>query len=244
MKNINILFFVILFYYSSEIIADDPWGNKVYLATYPRSGNHWTRYMIEESTNLVTSSVYREPNHNTIAPWGGYCLPTGYFNNCTVPKEYQPIVIKTHYPFFGLPSEFDLQPSIITIRVIRHPVDSFYSHHLRSINSKPGSKIPEKTLKHFISRWTLFQEYWDSQPNVFTIRYEDMLNDPDTYFRQILQAIGYEVDEIDIERALNVHPPKGEMLKHLKHFTQEDLTLIHDELNDLMHKYGYTIPGL
>ena len=50
-------------------------------------------------------------------------------------------------------------------------------------------------------------------------------------------------NEKDIQRAFNRFPPKGHMLKHIKHFENEDLLLIHDELSDLMDKYDYKIPA-
>lgn len=63
---------------------------RAYLATYPRSGNHWTRYLIEEASGIATSSIYvdRIPQHlKRKFPWGGYCPHRGYEGNRRYPKK-------------------------------------------------------------------------------------------------------------------------------------------------------------
>ncbi len=58
------------------------WPNCIYLATFPRSGNHWVRYMLEELTGKVTGSVYCDQDHPVhspiILPMGGYAPDFGY----------------------------------------------------------------------------------------------------------------------------------------------------------------------
>lgn len=228
------------------------WKNRIYLATYPRSGNHWIRYLIEEVTHIATSSVYRDKDPNDsdpehlpdIFPWGGYCSNHGYKGNCVYPSNGETVVVKTHFPALGA-SLFDKLPYNLTIRIIRHPVDSFYSFYLwfQAFQHPlpPRRMIPRNDLLQFIQSWRQFQKYWDQADNVLTIRYEDLYNDPAYYLRLVMQATGYPFNQEDIERAIAKYPPMGGLLKYHQYFTREDLLIIQTELGDLMQQYGYEL---
>src|SRR5690348_17766666 len=101
--------------------AIQDWHKRVYLATYPRSGNHWVRYLIEDVTGLATSSVYVdgdvERSHLGKAfPWGGYAPPFGYEGKCKYPKPEDSVVVKTHYP--AVPAQkFDRMSYVKAIRI-------------------------------------------------------------------------------------------------------------------------------
>lgn len=223
---------------------------RAYLATYPRSGNHWVRYMVEEATHIATSSVMCDfnPQHlETPFEWGGYCADQGYEGHCRYAVENETVLIKTHFPALP-PREFDQQPYFKTIRIIRHPVDSFYSHYVFNQMMRVRFNISEplvlnaELLQEFIQSWREFQEYWDQQPNVLTFRYEDMLENPGPILKLILRTLDYDDSNEHVQRAVAKHPPIGEPLKHLSQFTEEELELINDSLSDLMIKYDYTIP--
>ncbi len=221
----------------------EAWNQRVYLATYPRSGNHWMRYLIEEATHIVTSSVYRDQDPLHLAdpfPWGGYCLEGGYEGNCRYPQPNEPIVMKTHFPSFP-PNSFDQQPSILAIRIIRNPIDSIYSFYRYAHENEDEVKL-SPLLKDYMYSWRNFQEYWDQDLNTLTIRYEDLMEDPAVCLKKALKAIGYTFTEEDVQRAVQRFPPKGDVLKHLHHFTKEDLIFIQQELQDLLDKHGYDIP--
>jgi hypothetical protein len=227
--------------------SDEEW-KRVYLASYPRSGNHWLRFLIEEATHIATSSVYpdQHPPKNhlpTLFPWGGYSTDHGYRGNCRYPKLADIVVIKTHLPCFSPPG-FDAPPSpsaIKSIRIIRHPVDSFFSYFIYEGNPMT-QRISKEKLTGFATTWRRFQEYWDKQENVVTIRYEDLYNFPYIALKQVLQAIGYKVKKKDIKRAIAKFPQQGKILKHVSHFHAEDLKFIEHELKDIMTKYNYIIP--
>jgi hypothetical protein len=238
------LFFICqIFTYIQTIEARQDW-QRVYLATYTRSGNHWLRSLLEEATHIATGSVYhdKEPMHmKKIFPWGGYAAKNGYEGNCRYPYPGEIVVIKTHYPEKPK-TEFDLKPSTKVIRIVRHPVDAFYSHFLHPGRLLPSNgKVPSAFVKKSITNWQKFENYWNRQPNVLTIRYEDLFENIHFYFREILEAIGYQLREEDINRAIDKFPPQGTLLKHLDHYQPEDLDLISRKLGPLMEKYDYKI---
>jgi hypothetical protein len=220
------------------------WERRVYLATYPRSGNHWLRFLVEEASHIATSSVYQDYEHNFFSPpfpWGGYSTDHGYTGSCRYPIPGESVLLKTHYPVIAQ-HEFDNQPAIAKIRIIRHPVDSFYSYYLYLHNGKPEKRrIPLNQLSDFINSWRQFQEFWDTQTDVITIRYEDMYENPAFHLKLVLNILNYPHEEEDIMRALQRYPPTGGLLKHLHHFKKSDLKLIRTALGDLMARFGYEL---
>lgn len=222
---------------------------KVNLATYPRSGNHWLRYLIEEATGVATSSVYCDqdkPKSHLRTPfqWGGYCAENGYEGNRAYPIPGEIVVIKTHYPVLVAP--FDA-PTINnkTIVVVRNPIDSIFSFYcyMHDTPTSTQKKIPQKELELYVLKWKSFVTYWSERENVQIYRYEDLLKAPSETFSSIMKEIGYDVKESDIERAVNRYPPEGEPYKHLNKYSQKQLVYINNHLNGLMKKFHYRIPA-
>lgn len=240
MKKAFLFYFFILISLLTCVEASD-W-KRVYLATYPRSGNHWMRYLIEEVTHIATGSTYRDtdPQHlERYFPWGGYSADHGYVGNCRYPTKKDIVVIKTHFPAMGAGTDILKYQKII--RIVRHPVDSIYSHFVFKKDNIP-EKIPREDLASIVNNWKKYQKYWNKQENVYTFRYEDLLKNPTPVLKQVLKTIGYRFTNEDILRAVQKHPPIGYELKHLKYFTESDLAYIKKELGVLMDQFGYQIP--
>ena len=218
---------------------------RVYLATYPRSGNHWMRYLIEEATHVVTSSVYQDPDKPHLPQlfaWQGYCTNQGYTGECRYPERGEIIVVKTHFPHLAAQVGDELEYSK-AIQIVRHPIDCLYSLYLHSQNGRPPTPcMPRETLMGFIHTMRLFENYWSCKDNVLRVRYEDLYENPSSVLKEVLSFIGYVVEDSDIQRAVTCYPPQGGLLKHLKHYPQEDLEYIKVELAELMQKYDYHIP--
>lgn len=217
--------------------------NRVYLATYPRSGNHWSRYLIEEVTGIATGSVYCDTNPQHLKdpfPWGGFCPKNGYEHNRRYPSINDIVVIKTHQPIYN--SEFSNSPYLRTIRIIRHPVDSIYSNYVHHYGNPPRDLVPSSHVDYFLKEWLAFQRYWDCKSKVVTFKYEDLLLDTENVLSQIINSIGYISTSEDIKRAVNKYPPSGYELKHLDKFKKSDLKLMREQLQYYLNKYGYEIP--
>lgn len=245
MRLFSSLFLVWLFCFGIQgKVTADNW-KRAYLVTFPRSGNHWMRYLIEEATQIATGSVYQDmdrPVHlEKIFPWGGYSTDHGYKGNCRYPKPQDIVIIKTHFPFYTLGKvDAPEYPSALKVRIVRHPVDSVSSLLLLQHGSMP-SPIPRQELKELVDKWREFQEYWDTQKNVVTIRYEDLLDAPYETLEKVLKVLGLKAQKNDIERAIRKNPPRGGVLKHASRFRPRDLKFIQNELKDIMDEYGYTI---
>jgi len=203
------------------------------------------RFLIEEATHIVTSSVYRDPDKPHLPqmfPWMGYCPDHGYNRNCRYPEKGEVVVVKTHFPHL-VREPGDELPYIKVIHIVRHPVDSLYSLYRHSQNGRPATPImPRETLMGFIHSMRQFEAYWETKENVFTLRYEDLQNDPYSLLKNVLDFIGYQATDEDIRRAISKYPPEGNMLKHLSCYPEKDLEYIQKELKEFMHKYAYSIP--
>ncbi len=225
------------------------WENRVYLASFPGSGNHWVRYMLEEATQTATSSVYDDPEYghhavSVIFPWGGYCCDHGYNHRCRYPEKGDYFVVKTHSPIF--PNPLDHFPYKLTIRLVRHPVDCFYSFYTWNpfstpLNPPPKESLPRELLHYYIDLWRNFELHWNAKPNVLTIRYEDLMENQEETFIKIMEAIPFNVSVKMIKQALYKYPPEGKVLKHLHRYSEEDLSIIKAELGSLMEPYGYRL---
>ncbi len=233
--------------FSWEKCCADEW-KRVYLATFPRSGNHWVRYLIEEATHIATSSMYCEidpPHLKVQSPWGAYVVDHGYEGTSRYPEPGEVALIKTHFPCYSQWHKIASLNETKSIRIIRHPIDCFYSLHIYNARGKAATaRIPKRMLRHFIDMWQAFQTFWDAQSDVFTVRYEDLYTRPHETLKQILHAAGYSSNDADIARAVAKYPPQGAPLKHLERYSSEDLELISSQLGQLMHQYGYSFSHL
>lgn len=237
----RILFFIFLF---QSIYAED--YERIYLATFPRSGNHWMRELIEEATHIATSSVYPDavPLHQPdTLPWVAFSTLDGYHHNCRQPNPGEIVVVKTHFPYNGR-TLGDQLPYTKTVCIVRHPVDCLYSLFLHWSKTPPSTPMPQGALIPFINSMRAFNGYWSEQNNVLILRYEDLLQEPHLILKTTLAFINYPFNDDDIERAILLHPPQGQPLKHLHNYTQEQLEYIAEELKGYMKKYDYHIPGI
>lgn len=215
------------------------WPNCIYLATFPRSGNHWVRYMLEELTGKVTGSVYCDQDHPVhspiILPMGGYAPDFGYEGCREYPVFGEKFILKTHFPAMG---EFQ-SGHIGAIRVVRNPIDSFYSYAIYEKKIQTGQYFPEALLSGYLKKFQIFQEFWDQETNLLTVRYEDLLKNQKETLIRIAEFLEIEFSDADIERVIKKYPPFGEYLKHKDHFSKKSLNKIRVALRNFLAQYEY-----
>ena len=215
--------------------------SRVFLTSYPRSGNHWGRYVIEAITGIATGSVRldRDPLHlSKPFEWGGYALQGGYEGTRRMPKAGDVVVLKSHYMEGERPIVYDAKPGAKVVRLVRFPFDCIRSHYLH-FSEGGGTKNWHDFVREKAKKWKEFQEHWDAQPNVVTIRYEDLIGDPATGFQEICDTFGIVTTEGDLERAVRRYPPINSVGKHLQHYSDEDVADMVEIFQEQLYKYGY-----
>lgn len=175
----------------------------VFLVSYPRSGNTWTRFLI---SNLIF------PNEPTTFANVESRIPEIYFNPDHVMRRLpRPRLLKSHECF---------QPHYPrVIYIARDPRDiaiSFYHHHV-----KWGNLPDDYPLEQFVPRFLAaeFDTKWGSWSDHITswlslrqgrkeflfLRYEDMKNDPVAELARIahfLRACSFPNMEVNHERLM------------------------------------------
>lgn len=230
------------FFFMSCIFSESSKWDPVYLVSFPRSGNHWVRFLVEEASHIATSSSRKDgdyPHLPEIFPWGGYCPDHGYRGNCRYPVESEAVLLKTHYPFFVTPPVTPTKR--LKICLVRHPIDALYSFHVYRKKEDKREAIPSEILYNLVIAWKSFYEFWAKQENVLMIRYEDLYENPAFYLRKILAVLEYRVEDADIQRAIELFPPQGGLMKRRAYYKEEDIELMRTELSHLLVKWGYVL---
>jgi hypothetical protein len=199
------------------------------LASFPRSGNTWLRFMIEEATGLPSGSIYPDR---------------------VLPRSSHGVVIKTH--------ALDSFCYTHAVHLIRNPFDAVPSffHWRREI---AGEIVPwEEHISESIRDWRLHTEHWLAvKKPVLRIKYEDLLEDPERELREVLTWLGFDVFQDKIAGAVSkgrlenmrgVAPRFGEKFFRqgqaglgVNQFSEQERRLVIANLKDLLTKLDYSI---
>lgn len=208
----------------------------VWLASYPKSGNTWTRlflanYLFNTKAPLSINEVHRLGMGDAVGTAYqkvlGKKLPPGDWGyslssrvrvlNAVVANKADINFVKTHNfndNVFG----FRLIPEQLTrsaVYIIRNPLDmviSYAKHFGVSVEQAaeqigtPGNASPgdEGTTEQFFGTWSQHVTSWTMKQDypVCVLQYENMLEDPHSEFRKVLELIGVPVDEARLDRAI------------------------------------------
>lgn len=202
-------------------------GKRVALASFPRSGNTWLRYMVEEATGILSGSIYRDK---------------------ILQRGSEGVVIKTH--------DLDAFRYTHAIHLIRNPFDAIlsYFHYKRDFKGKDIEWT--KHVKESVERWHLHTEHWLAvNIPVFQLRYEDLLTDPKKRLAEVLLWRGFDISENNIanvvsqarlENMRETFPEGGEKFFRQGQsfvsntlFNKIEIELVVNRLNDFLIKFGY-----
>jgi hypothetical protein len=167
----------------------------VFLASYPRSGNTWTRFLLGNLRNVTTTTfanldrripnVYRVPEAELL-------------------RHRRPRVLKTHEPV-----DSGYRRAIYLVRYPGDIAPSFlrYLHMMRECPPEMGL---EDFLPRFVAGDVPFGSWSDhvtgwltrSREEVLLVRYEDMMRDTACEVRRMTDFLGLGVVGV-------CHPPRG-----------------------------------
>jgi hypothetical protein len=197
------------------------------LASYPRSGNTWVRFLLEKAVGELCGSIYKD----RIMPRGG-----------------EGIAIKTH--------ALDSDKYDRAILVVRNPLDVIESYFFwkRDVAGKKAEW--DENMRVTTAEWRAHTKHWLAAAcPVHRVRYEDLKSRPAEELAAILRWLGYEVAPKQIEAAVaagqieNMRElnqelgekffRRGEVGKSYASFNAEQLAFVRTELGELIELFGY-----
>ncbi|KGM88239.1 Sulfotransferase domain protein [Roseovarius mucosus DSM 17069] len=208
----------------------------IWLASYPKSGNTWTRlflanYLMNAQEPVPINQAHRfavgdavVKMYNRVA--GREIDPTD-LSLCLRLREgvLRGIVannadvnfVKTHNARVA-PERIDLIPDRYTrsaIYIIRNPLDMVlsYARHYGITQEDAAQKIchpdngnlpTETSVAQYLSTWDLHVKSWMAYApwKRLIVRYEDLLDNPETHFAKVLDLVGVPVDKTRLQRAI------------------------------------------
>ncbi len=168
-------------------------GRDVMLISYPRSGNTWVRFLL---ANILKPEGVEIDFHNV-----HLYVPELKRNNDIIRTLEPPRVIKSHALY---KAEF---PRVIyLVRDGRDVYASYYHYRLNQLD--PGTTFGEflRREDHFPSRWKDHVESWINadlpEEDLLIVRYEDLLEDPRSELRKMVDFVGLRASDEKINRAI------------------------------------------
>lgn len=160
---------------------------KFMLASLPRSGNSFSRLLLENMTGIHTE-VAKNPANNLQDSRTGKYYPaskhckrdpmSGEAQECRPSSGDDLVIIKSHFPDIG-PDINESEGCISgVILIVRHPVDQFLARAAVAGSANTVSRVKE--MKFFVAKdqykfptflndWEKFQNFWHSYASVHDV---------------------------------------------------------------------------
>ena len=234
-------------------------SEKVWLVSYPRSGNTWTRFLLANIQHPGKEIGYR--NLEALVP---DTYQSSWWREEKV--AWSPLILKSHDLYRP---EFEGHKVIYLYRDGRDVARSCYYYYQRGIITEQWRVRGSFSdyLKLFVQGWNLYGDwkahlqFWlfsQRGSQVFSIRYEDLLADTVGNLKKLMRFLNIEVSDDIIVSAVQkssfkklqaireqegLHPYlqglKGTSGGWKEIFTEDDLELFWQYAGDLMEKLGY-----
>ncbi|WP_297781094.1 sulfotransferase domain-containing protein [uncultured Roseovarius sp.] len=208
----------------------------IWLASYPKSGNTWTRlflanYLMNAQEPVPINQAHRFAVGDAVVKMynrvAGREIDPQDLALCLrlrdpvlraiVANNADVNFVKTHNARVA-PEKIDLIPDRYTrsaIYIIRNPLDMVlsYARHYGITQEDAAHKIchpdngnlpTETSVAQYLSSWELHVKSWMAYApwKRLLVRYEDLLDDPETQFAKVLDLVGVPVDKERLQRAI------------------------------------------
>lgn len=201
---------------------------RVALASFPRSGNTWLRFLIEEATGQQSGSVYKDR---------------------ILPRSQEGVAIKTH--------RLDSSEYSHAIHLIRNPYDAIESYfwYKKEFKQKNNINWSEHVIDS-VQEWQKHTEHWlNVKYPVLRIRYEDLLTSTTYHLSEILAWLGYNpspeevltvIEKSQIENMRQITSDSSQKFfrrgvagRGIEKFTDEQSAMLVNTLYPLLVRLGY-----
>jgi hypothetical protein len=155
-------------------LARRPGNDRVALASYPRSGNTWLRFLVEEATGEESGSIS---------------------DDRVLRRGREGILVKTH--------ALDAYEYGAAVHVVRHPLDAIRSWYRWKLDVAGDEVVDwDEHVAEGIRHWRGHTWHWSHVPyRRLVVRYEDLGSDTAGELERVLRWLGRQVDDSAVERA-------------------------------------------
>jgi hypothetical protein len=191
-----------------QMREDDVW-----LVSYPKSGNTWTRFLVAnllcgENESVDFTNIERR-------------VPDIYkFNNAQLAAVPSPRTLKSHEYF-----DPRYRKVILIVRDPRDVLVSYYHHHIKFGRIPPDYSLLQFAQDFVAGRVDTFGSWAENTGSwlgarehdaeaLLLLRYEDMLQDPLAALRRIVAFLGMDADPARLERV--VEASSAERMRELE----------------------------
>ncbi|XP_050406984.2 WSCD family member AAEL009094 [Patella vulgata] len=157
------------------------------LASYPGSGNTWTRHLLQKSTGIYTGAIYRDPR----------ITKYGYFGEGVTNGSV--IVIKTHMLLRKHKVAYER-----AVLLMRNPFEAYWSFfNLILSTSQTGISDKKGYCTHYgqfpkTDRWKTFHIDWlQFKGDMFVLFYDELLQNKENKLRELLLFLGFSNKNLD-----------------------------------------------
>ena len=190
MKVYKILFLLVCFglTYVSQGMIDDPKellnrynnDNRIYLFSFPRSGNHWLRYCLQCLTGRQTYEHFPRENFAQLHRW------VAFINALGIPVDTQKEIIwKVHFPYyFGFTGGYNLCKDRL-IFILRDYKECLIRHHGHSVFE--GEFLAKYEVFLYFQNLQFFHNW--PQDKKIIVYYEDLVTNPQQTLKRILNFL-------------------------------------------------------
>lgn len=205
-------------------------SSKIALASFPRSGNTWVRYLLECASGELCGSIYQDR---------------------IMPRGRNGIVVKTH--------EMDSANYTHAVHLIRNPFDAIKSYYhwkldVAQIKDADWDQHVHASAMH----WRAHTDHWfDAKCNIYRLRFEDLHLNPGAELEKLMAWLGYQhvprakiddaVGSAKIERMRELNPQfgavffrQGQVGKSHDYYSNEQCELILQQMKGRLEILGYT----
>ena len=222
-------------------------------------------------------AVTAQPYHTLDLYQWALIRPAALNMYLTMHLKKDKLILKTHNAYAAV-GEVPIFPPLISgpsVYLVRDPVDvipSFARHTGSTVDEMlmmmqdPRHAFvakPEKgTIIGFLSSWTNHVQAWSEAPDTIVVKYEDLRENPEYWFTEILKQFGYEINKTkvletieavsleklqDQERTIGFNEAgKNDMFfgGTKERLTGEQISKVVDAFGDVMRKFDYLTEDL
>jgi len=182
--------------YSSKQNQFEIYSDDIFLVAYPKSGSTWLRFLIG---NYLTDNKCDFTNQHIV-------MPDIYYSPEKIKLMKRPRIIKSHEPYNP-----NYPKVIYLVRDGRDVAVSYYYHLIKFRKISENTSF-ERFIKSFnenkIDKYSIWGNHvysWlnNKHENLLLIKYEDLILNTKSMFKNILNFAGFEIIESKIDQSIH-----------------------------------------